>query len=223
MTVPASLSRESQGGLPDDDDRFGALSLTLLLGAAGASAAPIYILGGLGDLPGGVDSSRAHGIKDAGQVVGWSEASTGGRAFPWDEINGLRGSFPVLLADHEAHHDLVAQRLGESRDRQGHGIHRVGGVLDPVDDGEKILAAVGADRRLRQVREDDRPQRVGRQAGGDVPGDRVAHAVETLSGDIGPRVGLGGSRGDPASGSTSRSPTVTWARRGARASTTPRP
>jgi probable HAF family extracellular repeat protein len=37
----------------------------------------------LGDLPGGSDYSYANGINAAGQVVGFSDASTGDRAFLW--------------------------------------------------------------------------------------------------------------------------------------------
>jgi probable HAF family extracellular repeat protein len=44
----------------------------------------------LGDLPGGSDYSEARGINTAGQVVGYSDAATGGRAFLWDAVGGMQ-------------------------------------------------------------------------------------------------------------------------------------
>jgi len=50
----------------------------------------------LGDLPGGFNLSRARGINDAGQIVGWSSSANtetipGEEAFIWDEVNGMVG------------------------------------------------------------------------------------------------------------------------------------
>ena len=62
-------------------------SLYVIVGvlAAGmtASAAPVYTLTDIGDLPGGSDQSFAYGINDLGQVVGASETATGERGFLW--------------------------------------------------------------------------------------------------------------------------------------------
>lgn len=44
----------------------------------------------LGDLPGGVVSSTAMGVNDAGQVVGVSAAGTGNHAFIWEAGTGMR-------------------------------------------------------------------------------------------------------------------------------------
>jgi probable HAF family extracellular repeat protein len=49
-----------------------------------AAAAIEYSVVDLGDLPGGADYSYATGINAAGQVVGYSQSSTGIRAFLWD-------------------------------------------------------------------------------------------------------------------------------------------
>jgi probable HAF family extracellular repeat protein len=52
----------------------------------------------LGDLPGGSDSSLGRGINGQGQVVGWSSAMTGDRAFLWTPAvpNGTIGSMVDL-------------------------------------------------------------------------------------------------------------------------------
>ncbi|MCW5761415.1 MAG: hypothetical protein KIS90_16715, partial [Phenylobacterium sp.] len=64
----------------------GAVASALLIAApATATAAVQYILTDLGDLPGGNDHSVAYGINNAGQVVGYSYAATGYRAFLWSE------------------------------------------------------------------------------------------------------------------------------------------
>ena len=44
----------------------------------------------LGDLPGGEDISVAVDVNNAGQVVGYSTAATGYRAFLWDSVNGMQ-------------------------------------------------------------------------------------------------------------------------------------
>ncbi|MEM6914484.1 MAG: hypothetical protein AAF511_10970, partial [Pseudomonadota bacterium] len=68
------------------------LSLGLLLTATPASAAPIkYHIQGLGDIAGGETASRAFGVNDAGQVVGYSFSASGQEAFVWDAENGMQG------------------------------------------------------------------------------------------------------------------------------------
>jgi probable HAF family extracellular repeat protein len=64
-----------------------ALAMACLAGTAQAAG---YTLTWLGDLPGGANSSHAHGINDAGQVVGESEAASGTRAYIWDAAGGMR-------------------------------------------------------------------------------------------------------------------------------------
>jgi probable HAF family extracellular repeat protein len=51
----------------------------------------------LGTLPDGIES-RALGITDDGQVVGFSVGSTGRRAFIWDSVNGMQ-DLNVLLEE----------------------------------------------------------------------------------------------------------------------------
>ena len=48
-----------------------------------ALAAALYSVTDLGDLPGGNNESSAYGVNDNGQVVGYSGATTGQRAFRW--------------------------------------------------------------------------------------------------------------------------------------------
>jgi probable HAF family extracellular repeat protein len=55
-----------------------------------AHAALVYHLTDLGDLPGGVDESQARAINDRRQVVGYSIAATGGRAFLWTRDSGMQ-------------------------------------------------------------------------------------------------------------------------------------
>lgn len=66
--------------------RFAVICLVAAATANSASA-DLFSVTDLGDLAGGTNFSQAHGINDAGQVVGYSRASTGDRAFLWD--NGV--------------------------------------------------------------------------------------------------------------------------------------
>ncbi len=68
---------------------WGAAATAALLSVSTASAAP-YLLTVLPDLPGGADQSLAFGVNDAGQVVGYSSASTGNRAFLWSASTGMQ-------------------------------------------------------------------------------------------------------------------------------------
>jgi probable HAF family extracellular repeat protein len=65
-----------------------ALTMACLSGAAQAAG---YTLTLLGDLPGGPNRSEAHGLNDAGQVVGYSDDATGRQAFLWDAVGGMQG------------------------------------------------------------------------------------------------------------------------------------
>lgn len=67
-----------------------AAAATLFLGVAAPANAATYVLTDLGDLPGGGDQSSAYGINDAGQVVGYSTATTGARAFLWSASGGMQ-------------------------------------------------------------------------------------------------------------------------------------
>lgn len=64
------------------------LAAGVLLPAAARAA--IYTVQDLGDLPGGSNASYAFGINDSGQVVGYSEAVTGDRAFLWTSGGGMQ-------------------------------------------------------------------------------------------------------------------------------------
>jgi probable HAF family extracellular repeat protein len=65
-----------------------ALAMACLSGTAQAAG---YTLTLLGDLPGGPNLSRAYGLNDAGQVVGYSDDATGRQAFLWDAVGGMQG------------------------------------------------------------------------------------------------------------------------------------
>ena len=70
---------------------FAAGILAVSVTAQSASAAPVYDLTALGDLPGRGFQSEAWGINDQGQVVGFSASSLGTReAFLWDPVNGMQ-------------------------------------------------------------------------------------------------------------------------------------
>ena len=66
----------------------GLIASVALLSVSAAEAAP-YTLTVLPDLGGGGDFSYANGINDAGQVVGYSSATTLPHAFLWDSILGM--------------------------------------------------------------------------------------------------------------------------------------
>lgn len=66
---------------------FGAMVPAL---AAPAAATPFFM--GLGDLPGSVFQSIAHGVSaDGSTVVGWSWSALGAEAFRWTAATGMFG------------------------------------------------------------------------------------------------------------------------------------
>jgi probable HAF family extracellular repeat protein len=60
------------------------------LASFAAQAAPQYVMVPLGDLPGGAVFSQTENLNNAGQIVGFSIASTGTRAFLWSPGSGMR-------------------------------------------------------------------------------------------------------------------------------------
>jgi len=68
-----------------------AVFFTLLFSISSSlEAAGPYKVTDLGDFSGGADGSFAYDMNDSGQVVGWSEATTGRRAFLWEAGSGLQ-------------------------------------------------------------------------------------------------------------------------------------
>lgn len=75
--------------------KIAAALLSLSMGALSAQAAwPTYQATILGDLPGGLDLSRATDINDHGVVVGESHVGNGSRTFIWDADQGMRQLYP---------------------------------------------------------------------------------------------------------------------------------
>ncbi len=79
-----SSCRDSIGTPAPSVPSFDPSLISVRLPEQDATAATSYTIIDLGDLPGGADNSFASGINASGQVVGWSGAVTGTRAFLWD-------------------------------------------------------------------------------------------------------------------------------------------
>ena len=94
-------------------------ALCLMACVSGATAAP-YTVTGLGFLPGG-SYSAANGLNDAGQVVGHSSSSGGGRAFLWDAASGLQDLGTLPGGTFSAAHDIneAGQIVGQSEATEG--------------------------------------------------------------------------------------------------------
>src|SRR5512136_1894084 len=69
------------------------LTACVMFAVTGATAGPLYSVTDLGVLPGGT-LSRAFGLNDNGQVVGFSSTATGDRAFLWQ--NGVMTDLGTL-------------------------------------------------------------------------------------------------------------------------------
>ncbi|HSJ97463.1 MAG TPA: PEP-CTERM sorting domain-containing protein, partial [Myxococcota bacterium] len=79
--------------------------------------------------------SSALGVSDEGLVVGWS-----GRAFLWDELNGMRALQDVLEEEHGL--DLTGWRLSSASDITPDGRTIVGDGLNPDGKREAWIAFV---------------------------------------------------------------------------------
>ncbi len=75
---------------------FPVAALLMLFCALPGSAAPLYHLTDLGDLPGGLDQSSAFKISESGYVVGSGQVTGGPHGFVWSAASGLEdmGVFP---------------------------------------------------------------------------------------------------------------------------------
>lgn len=89
----------------------------------------------LGDLPGGLDRSEATAISGSGHVVGWSDGSTGMRAFLWTSAEGML-DLNALLDPSGAEWVVLEQAQGINDVGQIAGF----GLFDP--DGPGDAAAV---------------------------------------------------------------------------------
>jgi probable HAF family extracellular repeat protein len=80
-----------------------AAAACLLSIASGAQAAVVYRITDIGDLFGGANMSRAYDINNVGQVVGYSSATAGDRAFIWNSLTQMRFMSELTNTDSRAY------------------------------------------------------------------------------------------------------------------------
>lgn len=115
-----------------------------LVGAAAAQGQVLYTVTDLGDLPGGSNWSEATGINEAGQVVGYSNASTGLHAFLWDPVTEMMQDLGELPGGLDFSRGMNVNDAGEVQVAG----YSVGTDSDGTDDRAMLWDAVNGMQNL---------------------------------------------------------------------------
>jgi len=168
------------------------------MAATGASAASLYEIAIIPDLPGGDEFTQAFDLNDLGQVVGDSGAEGGTRAFLWSETEGIRdlgllvegvrfiGAFGinnsgVVVGASNTPNGNRAFSWTESTGFRDLGVpegYALGGAFDISDSG---LIAINAESYGPPYEGFLYEEGVGFSGIGDLPGGLVASAVNAVN------------------------------------------